>query len=116
MIVIRLECSDGQGMFRIRKKGFNLMDSEAGKRISHAHDTFPEPYTEFGDAFTKKHYCAYKSISQLLKWIGLDDLKDIIGQGVNLYIIRVKNPLIGEYQIGFQKKHIQWKKKINDII
>jgi hypothetical protein len=114
MIVVRLECSDGDGIFRIRKEGFDLLSFPAGKRICHLHDTFPDPYQEFGNEFTENHYCAYPSFTNFIAWISLEDLHELIIHDVDIYLMNVKSSLVGQ-QVCYLKKDIIWKKKINEL-
>jgi hypothetical protein len=116
MICIRLECSDGDGLFKCRDKGFDLKSFPLGKKIAHLHDTFPNPWDEFGDKFNLNYYCAYKSLTQLLAWIPIEDLKELILKGIDVYILGVKDELIGDYQICYKKKNILWKQKITSLI
>lgn len=116
MICVRLECDDGDGIFKVRESGFNLKRLSIGKKIIHLHDSFLEPYIEFGEKFNPNYYCAYKSFGQLLAWIHINELRELISQGVSIYIMELKEGLVGEYQICYKKKHIIWKKSINNLI
>jgi hypothetical protein len=116
MICIRLECDDGDGIFKCREKGFDLNNFPLGIKIAHLHVSFPNPYEEFGDKFNPNYYCAYKSFGQLLAWIHIEELRELISREVSVYIIEVEEGLIGKYQICYKKKNIIWKKNINNLI
>lgn len=117
--IIRVEHSDGYGMFiskinkRKRKHAIGCIPSL--ELLLHRHSKFNSCFEDFGDKFTKKHYCGYKTIKQIQKWITKNEFTELIKYQYKIYLLEVSECLIGKDQMAFQKKDIINKKDITQL-
>lgn len=115
MQAIRIEHSDGNGLWRSNNKSvyeLNCMNS-----IIERHRKFPNPTWE-GDVkgfIEGVHYCAFKSVEQLQQWIFPDEIREILDNGFKVYLLDLSEGLEGNYQIAYQKQHITQQKDISEL-
>lgn len=87
------------------------------------HCNFPTMYAEFYSSkwighdlkLLDEHFCAFKSIEQLQKWVTKEELKELIELGFKVYLIETSECLEGRYQIAFRKEAIIEKKDISQL-
>lgn len=60
----------------------------------------------------RDEYCAFKSASQLKKWVSKKELKEFINLGFKVLELHISECMIGEYQILYKKSNVY---KTNDI-
>lgn len=121
---VRIEHSDGQGMFGewfIHENGDETPreHSTVGKflpEVLYRHNGFNTPYEDFGYKFEHgQHFCAYKSIDQLQQWIYPNEMKIIIDRGYCVYLLELEDVLVGRDQICYKKSDIISKQDITSL-
>jgi hypothetical protein len=112
--IIRLEHPiDGIGIFMTRDI-FVLSKTTLGKRIEERHIDLMELARDI-EGFTYYHYCAYKNIEDLNKWITPEEIKDLITRGIIVLLLDVKKFIEGENQVIFFKEDIVSSKNITSL-
>ena len=61
------------------------------------------------------HYCAYRSLDELSRWMENEWIKDVIEVGFRVYMIEVSECIEGQDQAAFQLCHIISKKDISEL-
>jgi hypothetical protein len=116
--VIRIEHSDGWGMFMDRDTNDNTVDFILPE-LYERHMTFHSPYTdEFKMQeieFDEKWFCAYKSIKQLQQWIMKDEFAVLFEYGYKVLLLDVTNYQEGNDQIIYTKGSIINSKDISNL-
>jgi hypothetical protein len=111
--IIRLEHPiDGIGIF-ISRYTFNLYETEIGNIIKERHEEMKIAHDIKG--FTTKHYCAYKNIEDLNKWILPSELKHLIERGIKVLLLDVFNVIEDENQVLYLKEDIFSSKNITSL-
>jgi len=123
MQIIRIEHSDGQGLFM--SYIFNEEGEETGRRfyvvsnllysVSQRHNDFHTPEEEGLILIRGVDFCAYKSLEQLNQWIMPEELKIIINHGFSVYMIEIDIFQQGNHQIVYKKKDILTKTDISSL-
>jgi len=112
--IIRLEHpKDGIGIFTNRVK-FNLYSTKLGNKILKRHIDLMEDANVI-NGFTFNHYCAYKSIIDLNKFIKPSELKHLINRDIVILLLEVKDFIEGENQILYLKEDIVTSKDITEL-
>lgn len=115
---IRIEHSDGQGMFtsihyltgKCRKTVYEFLPS-----VSERHYAFPCLKKEMHYKNSKDNFCAYKTIEQLNEWILPDEITVLIDKGYKIYLLDLSEAIVTDYQVIFKKEHIIHKKDITQL-
>ena len=124
---IRIEHTDGVGMFIARNRDGSLRDQSVlsgyynaetdysiKRSIWERHDQFPALYLDIKNA-TGDHFCAYKSIDQLKEWLTTEEIVYLKSLGYSVYLLELETALIGEYQIAYKKTDIITKQDITQL-
>lgn len=121
MQVIRIEYSDGKGLWRADSGNpfFCIIDTaKCYNSLEDRHRSFPSPAID-GELSVKFrpgiHFCAFKSIKQLQQWVFPEEMKEIIQLGFRVYLLELSEWLEGEYQIAYDKKCITKKEDITSL-
>jgi hypothetical protein len=130
-ITVRTQCVriehplTGIGIWRSKdEEGNYLIDTMPSyERFCKRHERFLTMYAEFyGSEYIgrkpkllEEHFCAFKSIDQLLEWVLPKELKEMIELDFRVYLIETSECLEGEFQIAFRKEAIIEKKDITQL-
>lgn len=118
---IRIEHgSEGLGMWRSNQSDDMYYNSKFSKMYERHGRQMPIPRLDegIGTKFRSgTHHCAYRSISQMQKWITKRELKNVIKEGFKIYLIEGTKTYIieGENQVIFNPKKIKTKKDITNL-
>ena len=121
MQILRVEHKiDGKGIFNSATKSGNprLFRMKGGVRLNNRHSSkFPVPYLDKGINRSPYFYefCAFKSVEQFQQWVTIDEIKRLIKIGFRVLLLDVKNCLVGEQQVLFEKKNIIKTRDISEL-
>jgi hypothetical protein len=116
-LLVRLEFDNGIGIFRQ-----NDYDEKLHRTILDRHQNFNDIRQDFlytnkiEGIFLINYYCAYKSVSQLKRWITQRELKALFKLGCNAYLLEVSKCIEGKHQFIYMKSDIINKTVINSIL
>lgn len=127
VILFRIEHdTDGVGPFQTNDYYGTLQEevywkSETHKNLNIAHKApkFNNPHYDEGiqTLFDDKiHYCAYKSLEDLLEYNDLVTLIGLIDYGFSIYRLEVSEAILGKSQAVFSKEHIISREDISNLI
>lgn len=115
MQIIRLEHpSNGYGIFYNRE----VTDTQLNPCII---DAYRGRHWSMDDAsritgfMSGQHYCAYKSIDELQRWLEPSELKELIKIGFVVYLIDVDDFIIHRDQVVYKKEDILEIKDISEL-
>lgn len=112
--IVRIEHSDGTGMFTKR--------DETKKLARHININFVERFSEFnipledGLDISYDHYCAFKSINHLREWVYPDEIEVFLKNNYRVYLIEVSQVLEGKHNTLYKKEDIISKTDISDRV
>lgn len=113
MDIYRIEHENGYGIFMATDNEGSPYYLNMGKRFINRHENFPLPDEDMGILRYTQHdeYCAFKSKSDLQKWISKREMQAFSEMGFDAWRIEVDaaDVVIGEYQILYKKDKIKSK-------
>lgn len=118
--VIRIENKKGIGCFQANKDAYDLIP-DACRRHFFGKDSkktpFPTPTKEGLNLCKdkKEWFCAFKNIKQLNKLFLPNEIKTLIENNFNIYLLTVNEYQKGRRQIIFTKESIITKENINSL-
>ena len=109
MQVIRIEHpSDGKGIFT----NDHLVIGE--REWLYRHSSM-ETAWEINGFQREVHYCAYKSIEELQRWLTGEELKRIVESGFHILLLEVTEFIVAPNQVLYTKTSIIDTRLINDL-
>jgi hypothetical protein len=109
--IYRIEHADGIGMFqpftyedRVNVRP-HCLDCLGLEDLLFRHWAFNTPQND-GLNFTREHYCAYQSQSQMEAWISPDEFQVLIEAGYKILALRVSDCQVGEYNVIYKKEDV----------
>lgn len=108
MKVIRVEHEDGWGMFiETSEKKSRRKQSVAYicPSIDQRHMLFPTPHNE-ELPMSSGHFCAYKSVDQLKKWITTEEIATLKENNYKIFMLDVTDYHEGKHQVIYTKESI----------
>lgn len=114
MKVIRIEYSDGNGIFRARNSNKNKVIEALPnyKEFVEFHKKFPNPLNSnesvelYENFIPLYHFCAFKDRAQMNNWLSAEHLQNVLKLGFKIYEIDVKTALMGNHQVAYKKRDI----------
>jgi hypothetical protein len=119
--LIRIEHTDGFGMFRRKEDRYRLGECENTNQMYELHTyNFPTPGRDKGldlnnlscedyDKFMEGKFCAFKTLDQFYQWIVKDELTWLLkNHDFKVITIEINDMSIweGEYQVLYRKEDI----------
>jgi len=115
MQIVRIEHSDGWGIFRTQGYRPNVSDLGLDALI-HRHWDFPTPAQEGeGEYIRENQFCAFKTIEQVQQWIMPDEIRILLENDFRVYLLEVSNCIVYEYQCVYEKENIIEQKDISEL-
>ncbi len=114
MQLIRIEAPNGIGIFMNSEYPYlDDISPYAGAK----HMNFKEPYDDGLNLmlYGYKWFCGYKTIEQLKEWLRADEIKTLLNNEYNIFLIDAKQFQIGYHQIIYTKESIVSKININNL-
>ena len=119
--IIRIEHSDGWGIFRAKRNRITVYNRSKNKllnNLAQRHNAygkgFPRPSQE-GLNMNEKWFCAFKSINQLKYWIRKAELAELIKKKFKIFLLEVTEYQEGKKQVIFTKESIILKQDITKM-
>lgn len=118
--LIRIEHKDGYGIFRSLDDNSNFRwnvyndTNPLMKSLCERHIKFPSPFEE-GYSLSRNEFCGFKTIDQILEWFSPEELKYILSNDFDIYLIKVNFAIVTDYQVFFQKDNTISKEKITSL-
>lgn len=114
--VIRVEHSDGYGMFVNFTNDGERRDfmNKVPDNINERHGTFKTPQLD-GMDMDDDWFCAYKSVDQFKEWVTKEEVQVLLSLDFKIYLIEVTNFQVGEFQVIYTKDSIVLKKDISEL-
>ena len=118
--VIRIENKQGVGCFQAKIYAYNLIPNACRRHFFGKYSKktpFPTPTKERLDLCKdkKEWFCAFKNIKQLNKLFLPNEIKTLIENNFDIYLLTVSNYQKGRRQIIFTKESIITKENINSL-
>lgn len=107
IIAFRIEDSDSTGPFRSNY----IHMTELAYRIHRRHANFPTPWEEplMEPRFTRKHKCAYMTMTQIIQLYPFEDIIELYNYGFKIYQLQLQmsiDLLVGYSQIGYRTSDV----------
>ncbi len=114
MQLVRIEAPNGIGMFT--NEDYNSLGALCYNALAR-HTKFNNPFCDGLDInlYDLKWFCGYKTLEQLKEWLTIEEIKILLSNEYNIYLIDAQQFQIGEHQIIFTKESITSKININDL-
>ncbi len=114
MQLVRIEAPNGIGMFI--NDDYKSLGSLCYDALSR-HRLFNVPSADGLNLmlYGYKWFCGYKTIEQLKEWLRADEIKTLLNNEYNIFLIDAKQFQIGYHQIIYTKESIVSKININNL-
>ena len=106
---------DGKGIFHSFNGSYPVLRTLSNYRqFKDRHSSFLSPREDklINRWPEQDEYCAFKSASQLKKWVRKKELKEFINLGFKVLELHISEGIIGEYQILYKKSNVS---QTNDV-
>lgn len=116
MQIVRIEHSDGWGIFRTQTNRPNVCDLKLSALIDRHCKFFPTPVQESNGRFIEEdEYCAFKTIEQVQQWITADEIRILLDNDFKVYLLEVATCITYEHQCIYKKENIVEQKDISEL-
>lgn len=123
MLVIRVEHTDGNGMFRNSIAPVHEVDNYLMQNMWNRHSTWargggmPTPSNDNINIGKDDldWYCAFRGLEEFNQWVYPEEAKKLIELGYRIYSLEVTNFQIGDKQVVYTKESIIEKNDLSDL-
>lgn len=115
--IIRIEHSDGCGMFRSNEETgyrYTIGDSKETERMFLIHGARKSPFGE-GFKFRDDMYCAFDSLETFNELVEPEEVQFLLTKDFKVLMIDVSEMLKGVDQVCYKKEHILQTKDISSL-
>lgn len=97
MIIIRIEHENGMGVFQ-NETYFDFVNL-----FSRHRNMKTAPCIK---GYTSSHYCGYKTIKEMEKWLRISEIRRLLKKGYKVYAIELKERFLDKEINSFKKAYI----------
>lgn len=116
--IIRIEHSDGWGIFRSifigDQRSRPCIDTLCPQAMDR-HLIFNTPTDDGYPIYDKDYFCAYKTLDDMKKWLNSDEIRVLLENGFKVFLLEVSDCFLGKDNAIYKKQDILLKKDISDL-